>query len=293
MKGGIRMLIVITSSLASFLCHGCVSGSQTYAATAAAPQSEAMLLAAPGHLGVSAAQDPAAGALTLGKVTVFSSPRPVSQGAISTGEQTGKVFALSNGESPFGLTGSAAEAGAFDSQSLTWTNNDALTVVAANVAAARYGRPVETSKDISLGIDLAASSEKTGLGFDVGLAPRFGTRDDGDLSSKRVGGEVRVGQGLSSLVDETGKPKGWYVFVGADGEALVWDADTRRLAGSMGDLMLTDQITVGDMQAGLSVQRNGGELSLSYIRREIKFDDRNRSMSDTEDFAGLTFTMRR
>lgn len=56
---------------------------------------------------------------------------------------------------------------------------------------------------------------------------------------------------------------------------------------------MTDQVTVGDLQAGLSIQRAGGELSLSYIRREMKFSDRNRSLSDTEDFAGITFTMRR
>ena len=58
-------------------------------------------------------------------------------------------------------------------------------------------------------------------------------------------------------------------------------------------MSLTDQVTVGDLQAGVSVQRSGGELSLSYIRREVKYSDRNVSISETEDFAGVSFTMRR
>lgn len=295
MKGGIRMLIAITSSLATIACHGCVSVGQSYSSVAAAPQSEAMMLAIPGQLGSGALNAPSADVLSLGKVTVYSSPRPAFHAVTSTGREvgTGATFALTDGQTAFGLTSRADGSGQFDSQSLNWTSSDALTAVAGNVAAARYGQPIEVSTDVSLGIDLAASSAKTGLGFDVGLAPRFGARRDGDLSSRRFGGEVRVGQGLSSLVDDSGKPEGWYVFVGADGEALVWDTDTSLLRGSMGDLMVTDQVTVGDLQAGLSVQRRGGELSLSYIRREIKFDDRNRSMRDTEDFAGLTFTMRR
>ena len=67
----------------------------------------------------------------------------------------------------------------------------------------------------------------------------------------------------------------------------------RSLTSSLSDMQMTDQLTVGDLQAGFSIQRAGGELSLSYIRREVAFSDRNKSLSDTEDFAGITFTMRR
>ena len=73
-----------------------------------------------------------------------------------------------------------------------------------------------------------------------------------------------------------------------------------RIAGVVGrgeprldDMALTDQVTVGDMQAGISIQRGGGELSLSYIRREVKYKDRNGGFSENEDFAGISFTMRR
>jgi len=58
-------------------------------------------------------------------------------------------------------------------------------------------------------------------------------------------------------------------------------------------MALTDQVTVGDLQAGISIQRSGGQLSLSYIRREVKYQDRNGSFSENEDFAGVSFTMRR
>jgi hypothetical protein len=132
----------------------------------------------------------------------------------------------------------------------------------------------------------------TGLNFDVGVAPRIAVREEGELLSQRVGGEVRIGRDFD-ILGKDGQPTGWYIFAGADGEALVWDAGNTSFAPNLNDMSLTDQVTVGDMQAGVSVHRAGGELSLSYIRREVKYEDRNGSISDTEDFAGVSFTMRR
>jgi hypothetical protein len=47
------------------------------------------------------------------------------------------------------------------------------------------------------------------------------------------------------------------------------------------------------MQAGISLQRGGGQLSFSYIRREVEYREQNMGASETEDFAGVSFTLRR
>jgi hypothetical protein len=175
---------------------------------------------------------------------------------------------------------------------LAWTGSPALVAIAAERGKARLSVPTQIEKDIAAEVAFSAPRELTGLNFDVGVAPRILVREEGELQSKRVGGEVRIGRDLN-ILDKNGQPQGWYIFAGADGEALIWDAGNSSLAPNLKDMSLSDQVTVGDLQAGVSVQRAGGELSLSYIRREVKYEDRNGSISDTEDFAGVSFTMRR
>ncbi|MCA8899986.1 MAG: DUF2219 family protein [Hyphomonas sp.] len=177
---------------------------------------------------------------------------------------------------------------------LTWSGTGALTAIAAERAGAAMLRPGtrEIEKNIAAEIAFSAPREKTGLDFEVGVAPRIAVRDDGEVLTQRFGGEVRIGRNFD-LKDSDGQVDGWYIFAGADGEALVWDADRDGFSPQLGDMALTDQVTVGDMQAGISIQRGGGQLSLSYIRREVKFQDRNGSIKENEDFAGVSFTMRR
>jgi len=63
---------------------------------------------------------------------------------------------------------------------------------------------------------------------------------------------------------------------------------------SSNTVALRDQVTVGDLQAGVSVQRGPGQLSLSYIRREVSYHERGmRGASENEDFAGVSFTLKR
>lgn len=129
--------------------------------------------------------------------------------------------------------------------------------------------------------------------FEVGIAPRFSVTRDGSYSAKRVGGEVRIGQNF----DQRGNGEAdssWYLFAGADGEALVWEPDSAGdMDMSLNDMALRDKVTVGDMQAGISLQRGDGQLSLSYIRREVEYSDQTFGISQTEDFAGVSFTIRR
>jgi hypothetical protein len=175
---------------------------------------------------------------------------------------------------------------------LAWTGSPALLAVTAERSKARLTGATQIEKDIAAEVAFSAPMALTGLNFDVGVAPRIAVREEGELLSQRVGGEVRIGRDFN-ILGKDGQPQGWYIFAGADGEALVWDAGNTSFAPNLNDMSLTDQVTVGDMQAGVSIQRAGGELSLSYIRREVKYEDRNGSISDTEDFAGVSFTMRR
>lgn len=286
------MVFAIASSLITLACQGCVSAADVdygYSEPAAEP-SQGILLAIPGTIGNGALNAPTGNAFNDAPLAPSSMGAP---GIRLTGQDAPiSVYATTPGPSAFSLTGSGLSGVSESGTTLGWSASPALASVAAQIATTRYGQPAAESNDMSFGLSLAATGRQTGLGFDVGVAPRVAIRDGGDTRSRSVGGELRLGQGLG--LDDGGKPEGWYVFVGADGEALVWDTDMARLGtNTLTDVQMTDQLTVGDLQAGISIQRAGGELSFSYIRREMEFSDRNKSLSDTEDFAGVTFTMRR
>jgi len=287
------MVIAFATSLVSLACQGCAStGAADYAySEPAAEQSLGMTLAMPGTFGDGALNTPTGTVFAAGQVPALEPVTPGIRLSPSGGDIS--VIATAPAPSAFSLTGSGVAGAPQADTGFGWNASPALASVAAQVATARYGQPDPEYNDVSFGLSIAATSLQTGLAFDVGVAPRLAIREGGDVTAQRLGGEVRFGQGLD-LLGSGKSPDGWYVFVGADGEALVWDADVQRLGGnSFSDMQLTDQLTVGDLQAGVSIQRAGGELSLSYIRREIEFSDRNKSLSDTEDFAGITFTMRR
>lgn len=166
-----------------------------------------------------------------------------------------------------------------------------MTDVAANRIGASLSPVPREQKQLSAELAFSAPAEQTGLGFDVGIAPRVEITRDGQYASRRFGGEVRVGQNFDKRGKE-GPESGWYLFAGADGEALVWEPDQ---AGSVsaGEMALRDKVTVGDIQAGVSIQRGPGQISFSYIRREVEYHERNLGASENEDFAGVTFTIKR
>lgn len=295
MKGIRGMAFAFATSLVTLACQGCVSsGAADYAyAEPAVEPSLGMSLAVPGSFGSGALNAPTDSALSDTGAGLGAPVGSVSSVLLTGPDSDVTVFATNARPSAFSLTGSGIAGLPQSDLSFGWSSSPVLSSLAADLATARYGQPDPETRNVSIGLSLAATSTQTGLAFDVGLAPRLAVRDGGDLKGKRLGGELRFGQGLDVL-QSSEAPKGWYVFVGADGEALVWDTDMQRLGvDALSDMQLTDQLTVGDLQAGVSIQRAGGELSLSYIRREMRFSDRNGSLSDTEDFAGISFTMRR
>ena len=77
------------------------------------------------------------------------------------------------------------------------------------------------------------------------------------------------------------------MFAGADGEAICWDVGDK--GASLSGLALRDQISVGDVQAGVAFQKAGGELSIGYVHREVSAENASAKM----DFAAISFTMKR
>jgi hypothetical protein len=156
-------------------------------------------------------------------------------------------------------------------------------------ARARMVRPqAQDVPSLSVGarLGLEAASEVTGLGFDIGLEPQARLVVDGSGSSAGAGARVRIGQFVERFA--TARPESWFLFAGADGQQLTWNvADDRRFSAA--GVGYGDQATVGDMQAGIAIERFGGQLSLSYIQREVSYKEANR----TEQFGGLTFSINR
>ncbi len=165
-----------------------------------------------------------------------------------------------------------------------------MTDVAADRTGASLSPVPREQRRLSAEFAFSAPSESTGLGFDVGIAPRLEITRDGQYASRRFGGEVRIGQNFDKRGEDPSS--GWYLFAGADGEALVWEPDQDG-AVSAGSMALRDKVTVGDIQAGVSIQRGLGQLSFSYIRREVEYRERNLGASENEDFAGVSFTIKR
>ncbi len=159
-------------------------------------------------------------------------------------------------------------------------------------------RPVRASnsEDWSGEVAFGASARRTGLGVDFQVAPRarISSSAAGD-NIANFGGEVRVGQGfLARDQRQTNlRPPAWYVFVGADNQALIWNlADKQSLSG----VALRDQVTVGDMQAGLAWRTSfGGQTSLGLVQRKFKFNDPtgDHDVARRENFAALSFTLKR
>lgn len=165
-----------------------------------------------------------------------------------------------------------------------------MTDVAAERAGASLSPVPREQRSLTAELALSAPAERTGLGFDAGIAPRVAITRDGQFASRRFGGEVRIGQNFDKRGEST--DSSWYLFAGADGEALVWEPNQEGRVAA-GDMALRDKVTVGDAQVGVSIQRGLGQLSFSYIRREVEYRERNLGATENEDFAGVSFTIKR
>ena len=293
MKGRGRMFAIAASTFAVLACQGCTtatSGSEFDAgvSTAAEP-SEGIKLAAPAPLGTPELSTGNSAGLPELNDTILPNPTTVFSAALP------KSSLMADDEAAIRLSvmANTAEAALATTE---WSKSEAVELIAARQNAEELISPVpkDDDKDFSAEFQLDAPSEVTGLAFDLGVVPRLAYSEQGELKTRSFGGEVRIGQNFDKRGSDDA-PNSWYIFAGADGEALTYEPGEAGLSEFDADNMaLRDQVTVGDMQAGISVQRGAGQLSLSYIRREVSYHERGlQGVTENEDFAGVSFTLRK
>jgi hypothetical protein len=147
------------------------------------------------------------------------------------------------------------------------------------------GNCLRRNENVNLGMTRQFTSGVT-KGLDLSLTPRASMRFNDEESSALVGAVVEIGKDLregSEFENNT-----WYVFAGADAEALTYSPNSiGRLTN--GQFHLQDRIIVGDAQAGVGYRIGDADVSLSYMRREATAED----FSFSEDAAALSFTWKR
>ncbi len=131
-------------------------------------------------------------------------------------------------------------------------------------------------------------------GIDIEVTPRASVSFNDGSSSAVVGALVKIGDDLKA--GDAFKSNTWYVFAGADAEALSYAPnDLNRV--TMGDFNLQERVIVGDAQAGVGYRLNDStDISLGYFRREVtSFGNETdlQSTNFTEDAAAISFTWRR
>lgn len=123
-------------------------------------------------------------------------------------------------------------------------------------------------------------------GLDLSLTPRASMRFNDELSSTAVGAVIEIGEDLREGSEF--KSNTWYIFAGADAEALTYSPNSIGRVTS-GEFHLQDRIIVGDAQAGLGYRIGDADVSLSYMRREASTEE----YTFKEDAAALSFTWKR
>jgi hypothetical protein len=151
----------------------------------------------------------------------------------------------------------------------------------AGDAERRYEVAV-VARDVGGGIDVAFA-QRGGVGFD----------DDGELNRERRGSELRLGRGLGVDADERSDRPTWYVFAASEDEALTWRPGVRNEFGGVSSSFgLQQRVEIGDMQAGITYERNGWQASFAYVEREISARNGSQTVYQDESFTGVTLTLR-
>jgi hypothetical protein len=135
-------------------------------------------------------------------------------------------------------------------------------------------------------LGLVSPANRSGLGLDIGFTPRgsFGVSETGQ--SRGAGAQLSLGRFLNAT---EAVPKSWYLFAAADGQQLTWDLDRTSAVGIAPGMRLGERVVVGDVQAGISIARFGGQFGLAYMQRDVSYETAHRS----EQFAAFSFSMKR
>jgi hypothetical protein len=153
-------------------------------------------------------------------------------------------------------------------------------VAASDETGRRYEVAV-VARDVG-GIDVAFA-QRGGLGYD----------DEGELNSRSHGAELRLGRGLGLRESRPSSEATWYFFAASEDEALTWRPGSRNDFGGVNSgFGLQERVEIGDLQAGVTYERNGWQASFAYVEREVSGQIGSRHVTQDESFAGVTLTLR-
>lgn len=175
----------------------------------------------------------------------------------------------------------------FDAEQPDWVTA-ALLPSGDNMPAWRFSADRPRGRAMAVRYEGRFDSWGGSDGLDVGLRPRAGLSVGDAGSATEFGATVRVGQYLADGEEGNGA---WWVFAGADRQALIYRPGDRR---SMRETFtLQPYAMVGDQQAGVAMRVHGVDLSLAYVRRETSWSMPAQSWDTAEDFAAFALTWRR
>lgn len=142
-------------------------------------------------------------------------------------------------------------------------------------------------------LELAFGGGGAPLDFTLAQRSSFGANVDGAVTRQSHTSEARLGSGLLDLRGDASARSSTYIFLASDNEALTWQPNARGNGGRGAALALEDHVEVGDVSAGVTIERNGVQASLAYVEREASTTIGRESFTQEENFAGVTLTLRR
>lgn len=184
-----------------------------------------------------------------------------------------------------------------DGLQLSNSNKQAIDLAVRDDHDARFAAlsayaPVEAAEQPrAIELELAAGRERTGMPVDVSIAQRaaFGSTEEGDINRRRTGAEIRVGALGDPSTGMSGSRSRIYMFAASDNEAVTWQPGSV----TQGYAYQDDRVEIGDVQAGVTYERGPIQASIAYVEREVNYTSGQQSVSNDENFAGFTLTMRR
>jgi hypothetical protein len=132
------------------------------------------------------------------------------------------------------------------------------------------------------------------LGVSFAQRAGVGVNRQGDIESQSRGSELRFGSIGGDRRDRASSDATWYLFAASEDEALTWRPGSRNeFGGTSSSFNVEDRVEIGDLQAGLTYERDRWQASLAYVEREYSVRAGSRMYYREESFAGVTLTMTR
>lgn len=135
-------------------------------------------------------------------------------------------------------------------------------------------------------LEVALTQSNVG-GLDLAVAQRATLRVNphGDIERHSAGREFRLGQrlGITERQASSWDNPSWYFYYASDDDVVTIDAS---------QIQLQDRVRLGDMEAGITYEAGPIQASFAYIERSFSTKIGRQSFSQSENFTGVTLTMR-